>query len=113
MGYDLHRFVAALEAAGELKRIRAEVDPELEATGVYDRVVKRGGPALLFENVRGSKMPLLINAYGTDQRMAMALGRAPEDVGKALMALLKTKPPRSFREAISLARQAKDVLSFP
>ena len=113
MAYDLHRFVADLEAAGELKRIRAEVDPRLEITEIYDRVVKRGGPALLFENVRGSEIPLLINAYGTDRRMAMALGREPEDVGKALMALLKTKPPRSFREAISLARQAKDVLSFP
>ena len=113
MPYDLHRFVEDLEAAGELKRVRAEVDPELEITEVYDRVVKRGGPALLFENVRGSDMPLLINAYGTDKRMAMALGREPEEVGKDLMALIKTKPPRSFGEMLALARRAKDVLSFP
>ena len=113
MPYDLHRFVEDLEAAGELKRVRAEVDAELEISEIYDRVVKRGGPALLFENVRGSSMPVLINAYGTDRRMRMALGREPEDVGKDLMALIKTKPPRSFREAIALARRAKDVLSFP
>ncbi|HET6405569.1 MAG TPA: menaquinone biosynthesis decarboxylase [Candidatus Thermoplasmatota archaeon] len=113
MPYDLHRFVEDLEAAGELKRVRAEVDAELEISEIYDRVVKRGGPALLFENVRGSPMPVLINAYGTDRRMRMALGREPEEVGKDLMALIKTKPPRSFREAIALARRAKDVLSFP
>ena len=113
VGYDLHRFVEDLEAAGELKRVRAEVDPELEITEIYDRVVKRAGPALLFENVRGSSMPVLINAYGTDRRMAMALGRTPEEVGKDLMALIKTKPPRSFREMVALARRAKDVLSFP
>ena len=113
MPYDLHRFVDDLERAGQLKRVRTQVDPELEVTEVYDRVVKRGGPALLFEDVRGSPFPLLINAFGTWERMVMALGREPSEVGKDLMALVKTKPPRSFREAIALARKAKDVLSFP
>jgi 4-hydroxy-3-polyprenylbenzoate decarboxylase len=113
VAYDLHRFVSDLEERGELKRIRAEVDPELEISEIYDRVVKAGGPALLFENVRGSSMPLLINAFGTDARMAMALGREPSQIGKDLMALVKTKPPRSFREAWALARAARDVLSFP
>jgi 4-hydroxy-3-polyprenylbenzoate decarboxylase len=63
-----------LEDAGELKRIQAKVDPELEITEIASRVVKAGGPALLFEKVGGSDVPLLINAYGTDRRIAMALG---------------------------------------
>lgn len=113
MAYDLHAFVRDLEARGELKRIRVRVDPELEIAEIYDRVVKAQGPALLFENVEGSSMPVLINAFGTDARMALALGRAPAQVGKDLMALVKTKPPKSFRELVRLARQAKDVLSFP
>ncbi|HUR68910.1 MAG TPA: menaquinone biosynthesis decarboxylase [Candidatus Thermoplasmatota archaeon] len=113
MAYDLHAFVRELEAAGELKRVKAEVDPELEIAEIYDRVVKAGGPALLFENVRGSTMPVLINAFGTDKRMAMALGREPAEIGRDLMALVKTRPPRSFAEMVSLMRRAKDLLSFP
>lgn len=113
MGYDLRAFVRDLEAAGELARVRVEVDPELEITEVYDRVVKRGGPALLFENVRGSQMPVLINAYGTWRRMVMALGKEPSAIGKELMALVKTKPPRSLRELLSMAGKARDLLSFP
>ena len=113
MPYDTHAFIRDLEAKGLLKRVRAEVDPELEVSEIYDRVVKQGGPALLFENVKGSSMPLLINQFGTWERMVMALGREPADIGKDLMALVKTKPPRSFREALKLARMAKAVLSFP
>lgn len=113
MAYDMHAFVAELESRGQLARVKAEVDPELEVSEIYDRVVKSGGPALLFENVRGSSMPVLINAFGTWERMVMALGREPAQIGKDLMALVKTKPPRSFREAIQLARRAKDVLAFP
>lgn len=113
MPYDMHRFIEDLEARGQLVRVRAPVDPDLEVTEIYDRVVKRGGPALLFENVRGASMPLLINAFGTNERMALALGRDPGSIGRDLMALVKTKPPRSFREALALARRAKDVLAFP
>ena len=113
MPYDTHHFIRDLEARGLLKRVRAEVDPELEVPEIYDRVVKKGGPALLFENVKGSPMPLLINQFGTWDRMVLALGREPGDIGKDLMALVKTKPPRSFREALKLARMAKAVLSFP
>ncbi|MDP3177641.1 MAG: menaquinone biosynthesis decarboxylase, partial [Spirochaetaceae bacterium] len=71
---DLQDFVAALEKRGELKRISAEVDPELEITEIADRVMRAGGPALLFEKVKGSSYPLLINAMGTESRMAFALG---------------------------------------
>ena len=113
MGFDTHDFIRELEAKGLLRRVRVEVDPELEISEIYDRVVKKGGPALLFENVKGSSMPVLINQFGTWERMCLALGREPGDIGKSLMALVKTKPPRSFGEAFRLARLAKDVLSFP
>src|SRR5688500_11412858 len=71
---DLREFITALEKRGELKRIRAEVDAELEITEITDRVSKQVGPALLFENVRGSSMPVLINAFGSRERMKIALG---------------------------------------
>lgn len=71
---DLQEFVDLLESKGELIRIRAEVDPELEITEIADRVMKAGGPALLFENVKGSDIPVLINAFGSEKRMALALG---------------------------------------
>lgn len=71
---DLQAFIAALEKRGELMRISAPVSPILEITEIAGRVMKRGGPALLFERVEGSDFPLLINAMGSDARMALALG---------------------------------------
>ena len=67
------QFIKELEAIGELKRITKEVDPYLEITQIADRVSKEYGPALLFENVKGSKYPLLINSFGSYKRMQMAL----------------------------------------
>jgi 4-hydroxy-3-polyprenylbenzoate decarboxylase len=66
-------FIETLEKRGELKRIRQRVSPELEITEIADRVVKAGGPALLFENVEGSQFPLIINAFATRKRMSLAL----------------------------------------
>ncbi|MDD7794688.1 menaquinone biosynthesis decarboxylase [Clostridium sp. 'White wine YQ'] len=71
---DLHNFVNHLENNNELKRISTEVDSYLEITEIADRVSKEYGPALLFENVKNSKYPVLINAMGTYERMAMSLG---------------------------------------
>jgi len=77
---DLREWIAALERAGELKRIKTEVDPILEIAEITDRVSKsrdnqrhRGGPALLFENPKGSDIPVLINQFGSERRMRMAL----------------------------------------
>jgi 4-hydroxy-3-polyprenylbenzoate decarboxylase len=74
----LRAFVETLEGAGELVRIRRECDPKLEIAEIANRTMKLpgGGPALLFENVRGSHFPLAINLYGSKRRMAMALGVA-------------------------------------
>jgi 4-hydroxy-3-polyprenylbenzoate decarboxylase len=71
---DLSDFIEHLDKAGELKRITAEVDPYLEITEITDRVSKKHGPALLFENPKGYDYPVLMNAMGSYNRMAMALG---------------------------------------
>ena len=72
----LSEFVQVLERAGELKRITHPVKAELEITEIADRVMKSGGPALLFENVVKKTIPVLINAFGSSKRMALALGHA-------------------------------------
>ena len=72
---NLQDFIATLEKRDELKRVSAEVDPCLEITEICDRISKACGPALLFENVKGSEFPVLINAMGSFKRMALALGR--------------------------------------
>jgi 4-hydroxy-3-polyprenylbenzoate decarboxylase len=75
MAYNsLQDFVQVLERQGELRRISYPVKAELEITEIADRVMKNNGPALLFENVAGKQIPVLINAFGSQKRMALALG---------------------------------------
>lgn len=85
---DLRDFISGLEKQGELKRITTEVDPALEMTEIADRVLRAGGPALLFENPKGSKVPALLNLFGTPKRVAMGMGEesveALREVGKLL-----------------------------
>lgn len=86
---DLQDFIRTLEEKGLLKRIKVEVDSELEITEITDRVVKAGGPALLFEKVKGSRFPVLTNAFGSMERMCLALGvesldDIANDIGKLL-----------------------------
>ncbi|VAW89968.1 3-polyprenyl-4-hydroxybenzoate carboxy-lyase, partial [hydrothermal vent metagenome] len=71
---DLRDFISQLEKLGELKRIPQEVDPNLEMTEVCDRTLRAGGPALLFENPKGSDVPVLANLFGTPKRVAMGMG---------------------------------------
>src|SRR5215203_3624489 len=73
---DLREWIALLESEGELVRVPTEVDPYLEVTEIVDRTVKAGGPALLFENPKGASQPLLVNQFGTERRMCLALGVA-------------------------------------
>src|ERR1700739_992663 len=90
----LSAFVDALRRAGELHTISARVDPYLEISEITDRVVKAGGPALLFENVKGSIFPVLTNQFGTHKRMAMALdARRLDDVVARLREVLDLLPP--------------------
>src|SRR5258706_13504730 len=94
---DPRAWSAPLEREGELVRTPAEVDPDLEITEINDRVVKAGGPALLFENVKGSAHPLLINQFGTERRMCMAFD-APslDDVARRLGDVLEMQPPEGL-----------------
>ena len=83
-------FLKALEAAGELKRISVPIDPVLEITEIADRMVKSGGPALLFEKPKGSDIPLAIGAFATPKRMAMALGvNDVEEIAKQIEKLVQ------------------------
>lgn len=100
---DLNDFVKALEKQGELKRISQEVDPVLEITEITDRVTKALGPALLFEKVKGSQIPLLINTFGTEKRMAMALGvDSLEDLAARVASFLEPKMPSSLLETVQM-----------
>src|SRR5215217_236359 len=103
MAFDnLAQFVAELERLGELKRITAPVDANLELTEIADRVMKSpgGGPALLFTNVKGGNgMPLLINAFGSRRRMQMVCGAEKiSDVTENFIAMLEPKGSLNFME---------------
>ncbi|HBJ28243.1 4-hydroxy-3-polyprenylbenzoate decarboxylase, partial [Cobetia sp.] len=113
---DLRDFIAALEEKGELKRIRAEVDPYLEMTEICDRTLKAGGPALLFENVKGHSMPVLGNLFGTPRRVALGMGQesveALREVGELLAFLKEPEPPKGFRDAWDKLPIFKQVMSM-
>ena len=109
----LGEFVSLLEKEGELMRVSVPVDPELEITEIADRVMKSSGPALLFENVRGSGIPLLINAFGSKKRMALALGVSDiEDVAREIQSLVETEIPSGLVDKIKLASKAVKLASF-
>src|SRR5919201_1975920 len=98
---DLRSWIDLLRREGELAEIDAEVDPYLEVTEITDRVVKRGGPALLFKNVRGSERPLLINQFGTERRMCLALDTPSLDsVARKLEDVLEMQPPQGLVEKV-------------
>jgi 4-hydroxy-3-polyprenylbenzoate decarboxylase len=111
--HDLRDFLAQLETAGELVRVRVPVDPRLEMTGLCDRVLKAGGPALLFEQPRGdfrgpsgAAIPVLGNLFGTPQRVARAMGADPaawreslREIGKLLAFLKEPEPPKGLKDA--------------
>jgi 4-hydroxy-3-polyprenylbenzoate decarboxylase len=102
---DLRDFLRDLEKEGDLRRVKAPVDPHLEVTEIVQRVVRAGGPALLFENPTYGEMPLAINVFGTDRRMAKALGvQSFDEIGAKIRELVKPELPHGlsgFREALS------------
>ena len=112
---DLHEFISLLENRGELVRIKTPVDPELEITEITDRVSKAFGPALLFENVKGSDLPVLINAYGTTRRMAMSLQVEGLDViGEEITQLLQIAEnvPTTMLGKVKLLPRLAELSSF-
>jgi 4-hydroxy-3-polyprenylbenzoate decarboxylase len=107
MGYrDLRDFIAQLEAAGELRRIAEPVSPHLEMTAIADRVLRAGGPALLFERATGHEMPVLANLFGTTQRVARAMGvadvRELRAFGEVLASLKEPEAPKGLKDAMGL-----------
>ena len=113
---DLRDFIAQLEQRGELKRIAVEVDPRLEMTEICDRVLKMGGPALLFEKPKGFRMPVLGNLFGTPLRVALGMGEesvgALREIGRVLAALKEPEPPGGWRDVWDKLPLVKQVMSM-
>ena len=114
---DLREFLAQLEANGDLKRIKAEVSPRLEMTEICDRVLRAGGPALLFERPAGHDMPVLANLFGAVRRVAVAMGMADaaglREVGKMLALLREPEPPKGLRDIWEKFPVWKQLLNMP
>jgi 4-hydroxy-3-polyprenylbenzoate decarboxylase len=110
---DLRDYLAALERAGELARIRVPVDPTLEISEIVTRTVRSGGPALLFEQPTRGEMPVAINLFGTHRRMAMALGvESVDEIGDRIGALIRPELPvgwAGIRDAVGKLMQLKNV----
>lgn len=113
---DLRDFIAQLEAMGELKRIRTEVDPALEMTEICDRILKAQGPAVLFEHPKGHTMPVLGNLFGTPKRVALGMGQesveALREVGRLLAYLKEPDPPKGLKDAWDKLPVLKQVLNM-
>ena len=113
---DLREFIRALEAMGELKRVAVPVDPRLEITEICDRTLRAGGPALLFENPKGSRIPLLGNLFGTQLRVVRGMGRddtrSLREIGELLAFLRQPDPPRGMRDAWSQLPVFRQVLAM-
>ncbi|KAB2964918.1 4-hydroxy-3-polyprenylbenzoate decarboxylase [Zoogloea sp.] len=116
---DLRDFIFQLERLGELKRISVPVDTHLEMTEICDRVLRSGGPAILFEKPRGHSVPVLANLFGTPQRVALGMGESGEDwqsalreVGKLLAFLKEPEPPRGLKDAWDKLPVFRQVLNM-
>ena len=114
--HDLRDFVAQLESIGELKRISVEVDPRFEMTEICDRLLRAGGPAILFEKPKGHALPVLANLFGTPRRVALGMGQesveALREVGKLLAYLKEPEPPKGLKDAWDKLPVLKQVLNM-
>ena len=113
---DLRDFLVQLEGIGELKRVQTEVSPRLEMTEICDRVLRQGGPAMLFERPAGHSMPVLGNLFGTVRRVCLAMGvensAALRELGKLLAYLREPEPPKGLRDAWEKLPLLKQVLNM-
>jgi 4-hydroxy-3-polyprenylbenzoate decarboxylase len=117
---DLREWIAALDRAGELKRIKTEVDPVLEIAEITDRVSKgrdgkgnAGGPAILFENPKGSKVPVLINQFGSERRMRMALEvESLDQVADRIRQFMDVKSPQGFLDKVKMLPMLAEMGKF-
>jgi 4-hydroxy-3-polyprenylbenzoate decarboxylase len=107
---DLREWIALLEREDELVRVAAEVDPDLEITEIVDRTVKAGGPALLFENPKGARHPLLINQFGTERRMALAFGvERLDELAERVADVLELTPPQGLLDKVRGLQKLKSI----
>ena len=107
---DLRDWIRLLEREGELVRVSAEVDPDLEITEIVDRTVKAGGPALLFEKPKGSERRLLINQFGTERRMCLAFGvERLDDVARKVSDVLELQPPAGLMDKVRGLQKLKSI----
>lgn len=113
---NLRDFLDILEKKGQLKRISAEISPYLEMTEISDRTLRKGGPALLFENPKGYSTPVLCNLFGTTERVILGMGRESKsdlrEIGKLLAFLKEPDPPKSIRDAWLKLPIFKQVLNM-
>ena len=113
---DLRDFIAQLKERGQLKEIHYPVSPYLEMTAICDRVLRAGGPALLFTQPKGAGMPVLANLFGTVERVALGMGEesvsALREVGKLLAALKEPDPPKGFKDAFQKLPLLKQALNM-
>ncbi len=110
---DLRDWMDRLRKAGELIEVTTQVDSHLEITEITDRVSKRFGPALLFRNVTGSSMPVLINQFGSERRMCMALESDSLDVpGERIQDLMDLQPPHGLVEKVKALGKLRELASF-
>ncbi len=114
MARDLREFLNLLETRGQLRRITTCVDPDLEIAEISNRMLQAGGPALLFENVKGSAHPVAINLLGTEERVCWAMNMEKplelEELGKKLALLQQPKPPKKIAQAVEFGKVLFDVL---
>ncbi|ALQ51067.1 4-hydroxy-3-polyprenylbenzoate decarboxylase [Nitrosomonas ureae] len=113
---DLRDFLGQLEVMGELKRVQTEIDPVLEMTEICDRILKKQGPAILFERPKGYDIPVLGNLFGTPKRVALGMGQesveALREVGKLLAYLKEPDPPKGLKDAWDKLPVLKQVLNM-
>ena len=110
---DLRDFLRTLEKNGELKRISAEVDPVLEIAEITDRAVKAGGPALLFEKPKGSRIPVVTNLVGSERRMNLALEvESLEEVAERIHSFLDMQSPQGIFEKVKMLPKLAEIGSF-
>ncbi len=113
---DLRDFISQLEKKNLLKRIQTPVDTHLEITEICDRVLRNQGPALLFEQVKNSDIPVLANLFGTPERVALGMGAqnmdALRELGHLLAFLKQPKPPKGIKDAFEQLPIFKKVLSM-
>lgn len=114
MARDLRGFIKLLEEKGQLRRIKALVDGDLEIAEISNRMLQAGGPGLLFENVKGSSFPVAVNLMGTVERICWAMNMERpeelEDLGRKLAMLQQPKPPKKVSQAIDFGKVLFDVV---